>query len=482
MSSMRNKRIVFAIFFILAILVVFLFALNDGTFSRKVVDSSSPIPSGICKDCNVVLISIDTLRADHLPCYGYEKNTAPNICALAKDSVFFKEPYSVSAWTYPSHYSMLTGLYPDDFIISARGQGQAFANDTVMIQKILKDESYSTGAYTGGGYVTQKLGFSREFNSWVQSKGPDRFLDNAPLVDSWIKGQSNNFFLFLHGYDVHGPYEKIPVELRFKYLDKSMVSKECYRVLSDSESKSTACNREQDRYNYSISQYEAAIYGADEYVGQVISELKAKGVYDKTIIIITADHGERFGERGLWGHGDTIYRELINVPLIIRIPDVAGREVDTPVSNLDIAPTILDLLGVENNYNMDGKSLLPIINGGEGRPVYAITARNYEDSKAVRDRSFGFWYSIIEDKLKLIIAQFNETSEKEMYNLNSDWSEKVNLVNNSDYSEKFKELDKKLLEWKQNRNLNNRAPEVANPDEEVDEELIAQLRSLGYLS
>jgi len=479
----KRKRLILGLG-VLAILVVLFVALSYGGLLKKVIDSSSPIPSGICKDCNVVLISIDTLRADHLPCYGYEKNTAPNICALAKDSVFFKEPYSVSAWTYPSHYSMLTGLYPAKKSLLSIDDMVPFNSSTNMIQKMLRKENYSSAAFTNAGFMDRKWGFSSGFDLYNQTSSgmQARFYYNQEKISSWLEKENDKFFLFLHGYDVHTgkthSFDKNPLNLRTMFYDNGSVSDKCYFALSRPGENISACLEIENRKGYTVSQYDGALYGSDEYIGRLISELKAKGVYDKTIIIITSDHGDRFGDHERWGHVDNLYQEEISVPLIIRIPGVEGKEVDTPVSNLDIAPTILELLGVENNYNMDGKSLLPIINGGEGRPIYSITG-----GKVLPRNDSLIWFSIIEDKMKLILAVSENMTGTRLYDLSADPHEKNNVQNESRYAEVYSKINSALSEWIINLNLDKSKNDSSKGLEGLgDPELIEQLRSLGYLN
>jgi len=380
---------------------------------------------------------------------------------------------------------MLTGLYPRSHGILYQSQTQPFDPETNTIQKILNANSYESAAFTNGGWVNRASGFGSNFDMFVQSLGiHDKFETNQDRISRWFDGytQEENFFLFLHGYDAHVPYDKVSPDLRFKFYANGSVSDKCYAELEKPDENVSLCMTDvtlDEKKAYTNSQYDAAIYGADEYVGQLISELKVRGLYDNTIIIITSDHGERFGERGKWDHVDTLYQELIDVPLIIRIPGVEGKEVDTPVSNLDIAPTILELLGVENNYNMDGKSLLPIINGGEGRPVYAITEGKVWETNNP-EKNTGIWFAMINNSLKIIVSEDKGIVTKELYNLNYDPREQKNIVGDSRYTVKFGEMDSQILDWinglglESNRNIQSTS--------NLDPRLTEQLKSLGYLN
>jgi len=296
---------------------------------------------------NVVLITIDTLRADHIGCYGYKQIKTPNIDALAADGARFESAFAVVPVTLPSHTSMLTGTYPmlsgmHDF------SGNKLSPLQPTLASILKQAGYQTGAVIGAAVLDSRFGLNQGFDFYYDhfdfSRLDEANLDEMErpgnvvadvalhwLAKDWLaKNSQKKFFLWMHLYDPHFPYH--PPE---------------------------PYSRE-----YSAQPYDGEIAFADEQVGRLLRFLKEKGIYKNTLIVLCGDHGESLGEHGEKTHGFFIYNATMHVPLIIRLPDnrlpenAAARVVANPVSLVDLMPTVLGAVGVEIPSQVQGRSLL----------------------------------------------------------------------------------------------------------------------------
>ncbi|MBZ5666086.1 MAG: sulfatase-like hydrolase/transferase [Acidobacteriia bacterium] len=291
---------------------------------------------------NVVLITIDTLRADHLGCYGYKQIKTPNIDGLAAEGARFERAFAVVPVTLPSHSSMLTGTYPmlsgmHDF------SGNKLSPLEPTMASVLKQAGYQTGAVIAAAVLDSRFGLNQGFDFYYDhfefSRLDEANLDQmerpgnavADVALDWLaKNSQKKFFLWMHLYDPHFPYH--PPE---------PYSKE-----------------------YAAQPYDGEIAFADEQVGRLIRFLKEKGIYKNTVIVLCGDHGESLGEHGEKTHGFFIYNATMHVPLIIRLPEqAAARTVADPVSLVDLMPTVLGAVGAEIPSQVQGRSLLPELRG-----------------------------------------------------------------------------------------------------------------------
>ena len=295
---------------------------------------------------NVVLITIDTLRADHVGCYGYKQIKTPNIDGLAADGMRFESAFAVVPVTLPSHSSMLTGTYPmlsgmHDF------SGNKLSPLQPTLASVLKQAGYQTGAVIGAAVLDSRFGLNRGFDFYYDhfdfSRLDETNLDEmerpgnvvADVALDWLaKNSQKKFFLWMHLYDPHFPYH--PPE---------------------------PYSRE-----YAAQPYDGEIAFADEQVGRLLRFLKEKGIYQNTVIVLCGDHGESLGEHGEKTHGFFIYNATMHVPLIIRLPESrlpekAARTVADPVSLVDLMPTVLGAVGLEIPSQVQGHNLLPELRG-----------------------------------------------------------------------------------------------------------------------
>jgi arylsulfatase A-like enzyme/cytochrome c-type biogenesis protein CcmH/NrfG len=293
---------------------------------------------------NVVLITIDTLRADHVGCYGYKQIKTPNIDALAADGARFERAFAVVPVTLPSHSSMLTGTYPmssgmHDF------SGNKLSSLQPTMATVLKQDGYQTGAVIAAAVLDSRFGLNQGFDFYYDHFDFSR-LDEANLDEmerpgnlvadvalDWLaKNSQKKFFLWMHLYDPHFPYHP----------------PEPYRT------------------EYATYPYDGEIAFADEQVGRLLRFLKEKGLYQNTLIVLSGDHGESLGEHGEKTHGFFVYNATMHVPLIIRLPEnSAARTVAGPVSLVDLLPTVLGEVGLQVPVQVQGRSLLPEIRGAK---------------------------------------------------------------------------------------------------------------------
>jgi len=331
---------------------------------------------------NVVLISIDTLRADHLGGYGYEQATSPVIDQrLAAAGVVFERCLSQSPKTTPSHMTMFTSLYPCVHGVSlweGAGPGPVLNPAVHTLAEVLKNAGYATGAFTGRGHVHRSRGFGQGFDVYrhrrLYGREPDgrpRELDEA--LEWMRRNRHRKFFLFYHTYAVHDPYLP-PAELVEASDDggyrgplRQVVGQlrggarewnDAHRVFWDAvDTSDPVAVRFLERL------YDGAIRHADgALVGALLDRLDELGLGDETLVVFTSDHGEAFGEHGRFLHGD-LHVETLHVPLVLRFPGrlPAGTRVRAPARLLDLMPTVLDLVGLPVPADIQGRSLVPLI-------------------------------------------------------------------------------------------------------------------------
>ena len=291
---------------------------------------------------NVILISIDTLRADRLAADGAYRRTTPQIDAFARDAVVFTDAWSVWPETSGSHMSLFSSLFPSQHGVTSFITAPSPSIE--LLAERLRRAGYLTRAFTEDGGVWAYAGFARGFSAYAERRSADfvyRGEVDAVFADGtrWVESHADRtFFLFLHTYQVHAPYSP-PVNYRALFLDVP--------------------GREPPRARATALAYDQEARYTDDYVGPFLARLARLGLSERTIIIILSDHGEEFGEHGGMGHGRTLHQEVLRVPLVISAPGLlAPTQVTAPVSLLDVVPTVLDLLGLEAATGQRGISLL----------------------------------------------------------------------------------------------------------------------------
>jgi len=378
--------------------------------------------------CPIFLISIDTLRPDHLSCYGYDRMVTPGIDRLAEDGIRFDVAIAHAPNTLPSHASMLTSLYPEHHG-AYYGRKTRIPSSLPTLATVLSDLGYRTVSYNGGAQIAPEYGLNTGFDRYV-TLGGTPFSVNNDSTFTWIEenGADSTFF-FLHTYEVHYPFTP-----RYRYLKRlgntykgplpRRIDKPLLMEINQEKRQVS-----QSDIRHIIDTYDAEILSMDEAVAAFIDSLKALGLYDNAVIVFTSDHGEEFGEHGMYGwHGHTMYDELLHVPLIIKLPKsiAAGTVINEQVRSIDIAPTILEIAGSPIPVSFAGKSLIPMI--FQKKSLREPPFRNV--SKAQKDMGrHGYIISIRTSDWKLFCRKEKDAFIKtELFHLPLDPEEQSNRV------------------------------------------------------
>jgi len=361
---------------------------------------------------NLVLVSLDTCRADRLSCYGAERQT-PNIDRLAAESVQFDDCLAQSCVTAPSHMSLFTGHYVHRHGLKKNG---LVSEPPYTLASLLRDAGWRTAAFTGHGSLQAKYGHGfgfETFESWVGEERPpyQRNLDESlPPALEWLdEHEDEPFFLLVHGYDPHCPYWP-PPKWRKEYADwydgKLRPQGLCGPPMFLGLIERGIVGAREVRYVNDL--YDAEIASADERVGELLDELEHRGLLDESIVVFLSDHGESLGTRDRIGHG-AMLEEILHVPLLIRFPggQWAGRR-DDPVELVDVMPTLLSALGVPLPEGIHGRDLLPSIRGGADADGARLRVAQANDNYAVRfDRDWKITFGFDEDGTLMRQALYN---------------------------------------------------------------------------
>ena len=432
-------------------------------------------------DYNVLVITIDTLRPDRLGCYGYGRPTSPRIDELAARSVLFEQVVCSSPQTLPSHTSIFTGLHPRTH--KAISHESVVADEVTTLAEILKDRGYRTTAFISSHVLDSKYGLNQGFDRYWQVNqvmrpkqreiAQQRGLDpTTNEVLSWLEeNASTRFFAWIHWFHPHRPYAP-PLELRPRfvgdYLGDANSSTEFLMNVWRDEIDLPA---EDVRY---LSQlYDGEIAFTDEQVGRVLDALNVLGISDKTIIVLTADHGEMLYEHEFYfGHDIALYEECIMIPLIVSHPGlgVTPKRLPGLVQSIDIFPTLLGFLGIGCPAGTEGKSLEPLVIGAETRTAEYAFSETFPFPEKAMPR-----HAVRTEGRKLI---WRETKEgiltKHFYDLGADPGEMSDIM--ADEPEAGRTLDRTLYEWTKADGLH---PAPIPTAKEAGR--IQILRSLGYL-
>jgi len=399
---------------------------------------------------NLVLITLDTTRADHLGCYGDARAATPNLDRIAHEGVLFTQSIAVAPLTLPSHASILTGLYPPRH--GARDNADFRLPDTeATLAEHLKAQGYATAAAVGTYILARESGLSQGFERYDEPRRPPRAAGDAssiryePIVErkasevvadavaSIERMRAKPFFLWVHVYDPHEPYAP-PAEFRERFAG--------------------------DLYDGEIAAVDAAL-------GGLFDALRRDGLLDRTLVAVTADHGESLGEHGEDTHGLFVYDSTLRVPLILRYPPAlhAGTTYPGLASGVDLAPTLLELMGLPPMQNAEGRSVAKGLTGGslgEREPVYAESLYG--------ERAYG-WAPL--HALRSATTKYIDAPERELYDVEHDPREADNLAARQDTKSWAVRLD----DARKAMGPSDPAAIAAMPGEQRD-----RIASLGYVS
>ena len=399
---------------------------------------------------NVLLVTLDTTRADRLGCYGYATAETPALDNLAREGVLFERCITPTAFTLPSHASIMTGKFPASHGVPLNG-GLALSDTQTTLAERLAAKGYRTGAFIGAFVLDGRWGLKQGFEHYddnlevkpgeqlnlarIQRPG-DKVVDAAL---GWLRQTDTRpFFAWVHLYDPHTPYEP-PEPWR-------------------------------STWNDSLSHlYDGEIAFADSQIGRLLDWLASRGLDKKTIVIAVGDHGEGLGSHGEAEHGYFVYDYAVHVPFIVRLPldEFRGVRVPAQVRTVDIEPTILELVGADAHADRDGKSLVPMLTH-PGR-----VGSRYAFSESVSTSIQYGWSALY--SLRTNAYKYIEAPKPELYDLREDPDEDTNVV--ARLPGVAKELREELAKIR--KSMETKKPETQEPN--IDEETMRRLASLGYI-
>jgi len=398
---------------------------------------------------NVILFSIDTLRADGPSCYGNPRLTTPVIDQLAEEGILFRNAVAQSSWTLPSHMTMVTSLMPTVHGCKSSQLwikiGESLSEYRVTLAEILKYFGFATAAFTDGSLVGNRHNFDQGFDICDDKGGGIAKISKKAM--NWLNRNHSNkpFFLFMHCYDVHCYRPPKDIEERFvrPYSGKLMELKKAIWPLESRITSNAFYSLSESDIQFIRDIYDATIFHTDRVFGEFLAFLKNHDLYDNTIIIVTSDHGEEFWEHGGTGHGWSLHEHQLRVPLVMKSPtfDQTGREMNEWVGIIDITPTILDMLRIPLSNEFQGKSLLPLINNeGYKERVFVAEATHGGHQKSLIKDGYSYLFNqfppIGEDlffytrfiRTWRIIMQY---TNNELYHIASDPREKHDILSDN---------------------------------------------------
>jgi arylsulfatase len=419
---------------------------------------------------NIILVSVDTLRPDHLGCYGYRRDTSPAVDQFAKESLRFEKCFAQAPNTRPSCSAILTGFLPHETkVLSNRYALPAGVNS---IAEILKQQGYKTLAVVSNFVFTGGSGFEQGFDFYDDQMDEEELIRGVPeriaehttsaAVSLMRLNSKDSFFIWIHYQDPHGPftprspYNEMfldhrlePIELKTNKSESGVGGIPSYQKLPGYSD-----------YHHYVAQYDGEIRYMDEHLRRLFQAIKDLGMYDDALILFTADHGEGMGERDYYfAHGEFVYNNLIHVPLIVRYgadPKGVRREA---VQTLDIVPTILEVAGIAPAPDLRGSSLL-----GEIPPGRAIFSERPGK------------YALFQDGLKLI--QDHDLRTVELYNMDDDLVETVNLASDTRFGSQAGLMASELERIRKKDRLLGKA---RSEKPGISKERAEKLKALGYV-
>ncbi|QDV04546.1 Choline-sulfatase [Planctomycetes bacterium Poly30] len=414
---------------------------------------------------NVLLIVIDTLRADHLSTYGYERETSPRLTELASEGLRYERAVAQAPWTTPSIGALMTSRYPSS--LGIEGEQNALADELVLLPEALQAAGYQTAGVISHSFLGSEWNFDQGFelfdeanvqgHSAVTSEG---VTNAATAVLRQLSADPEPFFLFVHYFDPHAAY----VDHAGQDFggpagyDGPVTSGLLFRELRKMQKDTSDADLAE-----LVRLYDSEIAFTDRQIGLLLDALRESGEWDDTMVIVTADHGEEFLDHGRFGHAKSLFEELIHVPLVVKPPASfkatvrAGTSVAEPVALIDVYPTVLQVTGATTEFELEGRSVFP--QPPRGRTLFAETGRTGSAAAA------------ISGSLKLI-----ERAEgrQQLFDLASDPQEKTNLART-----RGTDVDRLLGELREWREV-SAARALIGETIQIDAQSAARLKELGY--
>lgn len=334
---------------------------------------------------NVVVLLVDTLRADKLKSYGNKRVKTSQTDAFVAEATLFEHCQANSNWTKPSCASVLTGLHPDSH--KARGHSSRLNKSVKMVSEMFREKGFQTGAFVANGYLATEFGFNRGWSKYVnyirETKNSDAenvFNDTLKFIE---ESGDKPFFAYVQTIDPHVPYDPPAEDLKLydaRPYEGPVSPRSTGNLLEEYKRKQVELNSRDKRHLEAL--YDGEITYHDRQLGKFVRALKKKGILDDTVFVMCADHGEEFFEHDSVGHGHTLFQELLHVPLMIRAPGLvpSNKKIATKASLSDIVPTVLEATGNTKQPGIEGKSLIAEANGKASNPFDASFSSFYSEA------------------------------------------------------------------------------------------------------
>jgi len=430
---------------------------------------------------HVVLVVVDTLRADHLGSHGYERQTDSGFQDFLDQATLFEQCLAPAPWTSPSTASILTGLFPRRHGTSFRGA--ALSPEATTLPELLQAAGWHGAGFSHNHNVSQKTGFDQGFDDFFDFHGKAVDYPNASEMISaasdWLDGiPSGRRFLYLQPMNVHGPY-RVPwfhsdellgrrPEPHFRYYKDAMQG-----ILKEGNLKLR--KKVDEEYVASLTdQYDVAIHYTVDQLGELFDDLRTRGLWEDCLVVVTSDHGEELFDHGGFSHGYSLHEEVLHVPLIVKLPgQKEARRVSERVSSMDVLPTIMDVLGLPLPSLLDGRSLKPFCDPKQGLPEPPVQL----EFAAVNWKGRCEGASVVDWPWKLIHIERNYEGQENvdlLYHLGEDPEERNDLA--ADHPEEIERLKRLLLDAMANYEKDG-LPEPPNVEHLMDQEV---LEALGY--
>jgi len=424
---------------------------------------------------NILLIVVDTLRADHVGLYGHERETTPNLDRLAADGSFFRRAYAQSSWTLPSMTSLLTGLLPHQHGVGRDPDASLrfgrLAPDIPTVAEKLLTAGYATGAIVNNVFLAPEFGLDRGFGENYDYQGASKASirsaeESVDAALAWLQRPARPYFLLLHFMEPHLFYDPAP-QVRGTFTGDGQPpipvpfgSDRAIRVLRKHRPRPGS-----EELEYLKKLYDEEILAVDRAMGRLFQELEKRDDWENTVVIVTSDHGEEFFDHGGFEHGHTLFGELTRVPLVVRGPDLERGEIEGVVEHVDVSRGILGLAGVLRDEESGGDDLFSILRRGESpEPGSSVSENTLYGPPRI---------SFLAGEYRMHLLP--ERKKAEIWELNADGLE-VRRLAQPEFSQEIERMKAALAARR-----GDLATSAVAEGPELSEKELSQLMALGYL-